>query len=103
MKTEQLAEQNQIDEHDLTEALHYGTHNPSHGQQIGLTIIDDQSERDKQEWTIACVFELNGKRYGYYRDGAQTVLDELDDEKTVAEWAAKWDVEHIPDLLAATL
>lgn len=104
MDIEALAKQNEIDAHDLTEALRYGSYDPSYGQKIGVNVIDDVSQREyNQEWTIALIFELNDRRYGYYRDGAQTVLDELTTESTVSEWAAQWDAEHIPDLLTATI
>ena len=99
MNIERLAEQNQINKNDLIEALRYGSYDPSHSQRIGVNIIDDQSEREyNQEWTIALVFEINSEFYGYYRDGAETVL-ELTTASTVSEWAAEWDEEYLPDLL----
>lgn len=104
MDIKKLAEQNQIDDYDLIEALRYGSYDPSYSQRIGVNVIDDESEREyNQEWTIALVFEVGSKRYGYYRDGAQTVLDELSDESTVSEWASRWDEEHLPELLAAAI
>lgn len=104
MNIEKLAKQSQIDGNDLVEALHYGSYDPSYSQRIGVNVIDDESQREyNQEWTIALVFELNNKRYGFYRDGAETVLDELSDESTVSEWAAQWDEAHLPELLATAI
>ncbi len=74
--------------------LHYGD------DSARITIIDDESKRPyNQEWVICCVADVHCEdgtvRIGYYKDGANTVVDVCDGIETVEEWAEGWDNDSL--------
>ena len=66
-----------------------------------VSILDDESGHAYNAENTCCavaqITPVGGEPIfvGYYSDGAQHVLDILDGERTVEEWAAEWDSDGL--------
>jgi hypothetical protein len=80
-------------------ALLHGQH-PCGRDLSYLTVIDDESEVEyNAENTTCAVLDVACDdgivRVGLYADGAQTVLDVLDPDERMEDWAANWDADGV--------
>jgi hypothetical protein len=87
------------DAEEVQEAIHYALDGSKYPRNF-IDLIEDQSEHNyNAENTLCLLFDLHCEdgviRLGYYRDGANIIIDDCTGIEDVAEWADNWDSEGV--------